>query len=198
MTSLRKTALVAGVWYLLSFVSIPTLGLYGGLRDPNYVLGPGSGTGVIWGGVLEMIVALAGIGTAVVLYPVVKRQGEARGDEGPSAGRCATGLPGRHGARVGAGRAAEADHQAAGLRRATRLAGLDGQRVHPYERVRAAIQRPVAERHHLRVQAGGHLRHLRARQRRHAQLLDQLLHPPGRHPSRYEVATTDTSLRDSR
>jgi uncharacterized protein DUF4386 len=77
MTSLRKTALVAGVLYLLTFVSIPTLGLYGGLRDPNYVLGPGSGTGVIWGGVLEMIVALAGIGTAVVLYPVVKRQNKA-------------------------------------------------------------------------------------------------------------------------
>ena len=76
MTSLRKTALVAGVLYLLSFVSIPTLGLYGAVRDPNYIVGPGSGTGVIWGGVLEMIVALAGIGTAVVLYPVVKRQNE--------------------------------------------------------------------------------------------------------------------------
>jgi len=32
---------------------------------------------VIFGGVLEIIVALAGIGTAVVLYPVVKRQNEA-------------------------------------------------------------------------------------------------------------------------
>ena len=77
MTWLRKTALAAGVLYVLSFVSIPTLGLYSGLRDPNYVVGPGSGTGAIWGGVLEMIVALAGIGTAVVLYPVVKRQNEA-------------------------------------------------------------------------------------------------------------------------
>jgi hypothetical protein len=46
------------------------------VRDANYVVGPGSGTGVIWGGVLEMIVALAGIGTAVALYPVVKRQNE--------------------------------------------------------------------------------------------------------------------------
>ncbi|MEV4621146.1 DUF4386 domain-containing protein [Asanoa sp. NPDC049573] len=78
MTPLRRTALVAGVCYLLSFVSIPTLGLYAGLRDPNYVLGPASGTGAIWGAVLETIVALAGIGTAVVLYPVVKRQSEAR------------------------------------------------------------------------------------------------------------------------
>jgi hypothetical protein len=47
------------------------------VRDANFIVGPGSGTGVIWGGVLEMIVALAGIGTAVVLYPVVKRQNEA-------------------------------------------------------------------------------------------------------------------------
>jgi Domain of unknown function (DUF4386) len=78
VTPLRKTALVAGVFYVLSFVSIPTLGLYAGLRDANYVVGPASGTGAIWGAVLEMIVALAGIGTAVALYPVVKRQGEAR------------------------------------------------------------------------------------------------------------------------
>jgi hypothetical protein len=76
MTSLRKTALVAGALYLLTFVSIPTLALYGPVREPNYILGPGPDTGVIWGGVLEMIVALACIGTAVVLYPVVKRQNE--------------------------------------------------------------------------------------------------------------------------
>jgi hypothetical protein len=74
MTPLRKTALAAGVLYLLTFVSVPTLALYAPVRDPNYVVGPGSGTGVIWGVVLEMIVALAGIGTAVVLYPVLRRQ----------------------------------------------------------------------------------------------------------------------------
>jgi hypothetical protein len=77
MDSLRKTALVAGVFYLLTFVSIPTLALYGPVHDPNYFVGPGSDTPVITGGVLEVIVALAGIGTAVVLYPVVKRQNEA-------------------------------------------------------------------------------------------------------------------------
>jgi Domain of unknown function (DUF4386) len=77
MTSLRKTALVAGVLYLLTFVSIPTLALYGPVKDPNYILGPGPDTPAIWGGVLEMIVALTCIGTAVVLYPVVKRQNEA-------------------------------------------------------------------------------------------------------------------------
>ncbi len=76
MTSLRKTALVAGVLYLLTFVSIPTLFLYAAVKSPNYIVGPGPDTAAIVGGILEMIVALAGIGTAVVLYPVVKRQNE--------------------------------------------------------------------------------------------------------------------------
>jgi Domain of unknown function (DUF4386) len=76
MSPLRKTALVAGVLYLLTFVSIPTLGLYVPVHDPNYVLGPGPDTGVFLGGILEVIVALAGVGTAVALYPLLKRQNE--------------------------------------------------------------------------------------------------------------------------
>src|SRR5438270_10172637 len=76
MDSLRKTALVAGVIYLLTFISIPTLFLYVPVHDPKYIVGPGPDTGVILGGILEMIVALAGIGTAVALYPVLKRQNE--------------------------------------------------------------------------------------------------------------------------
>jgi len=74
MNALRKTSLVAGAFYLLTFVSIPTLALYSSVRGPNYVLGAGPDTPVILGAILEMIVALAGIGTAVTLYPVVKRQ----------------------------------------------------------------------------------------------------------------------------
>ncbi|SNY37671.1 DUF4386 domain-containing protein [Paractinoplanes atraurantiacus] len=77
MTPLRKTALAGGVAYLLTFVSIPTLGLYEPVRDAQFVLGDGPATGVIWGGVLEMVVALACIATAVILYPVVRRQDEA-------------------------------------------------------------------------------------------------------------------------
>jgi Domain of unknown function (DUF4386) len=55
-------------------VSIPTLALYGQVHDPNYVAGPGPDTPVIVSGILEVIVALAGIGSAVALYPVLKRQ----------------------------------------------------------------------------------------------------------------------------
>ena len=72
----RKTALVAGVFYLLTFVSIPTLFLYAAVKSPNYIVGAGPDTAVIVGAILEMIVALAGIGTAVALFPVLKRQNE--------------------------------------------------------------------------------------------------------------------------
>jgi hypothetical protein len=77
MSPARKTSLAAGVLYLLTFVSIPTLFLYGPVRhDPKYILGPGPDTAVFFGGILEIVVALAVIGTAVALYPVLKRQNE--------------------------------------------------------------------------------------------------------------------------
>ena len=77
MDSTRKTALVAGVFYLITFVSIPTLALYGPVKNHrDWILGSGGHTALLVGGFLEVIVALAGIGTAVTLYPVVKRQNE--------------------------------------------------------------------------------------------------------------------------
>src|SRR5258708_414976 len=76
MSPHRKTALVAGVLYLLTFVSIPTLVIYGPVKGANYILGAGPDTSAIIGGILEIIVALAGIGTAVALYPVLKKQNE--------------------------------------------------------------------------------------------------------------------------
>ena len=77
MDSLRKTALIAGIFYLVTFISIPTLALYGPVKNHrDWILGSGGHTAVLVGGFLEVIVALAGIGTAVTLYPVVKRQNE--------------------------------------------------------------------------------------------------------------------------
>ncbi len=77
MTSTRKTALVAGIFYLITFISIPTLALYGPIKNHrDWILSSGGHTAVLVGGFLEVIVALAGIGTAVTLYPVVKRQNE--------------------------------------------------------------------------------------------------------------------------
>src|SRR5215210_6741531 len=78
MSPLRKAALVAGILYLLTFVSIPSpFFLYAQVRNNReYILGPGPDTAVLVGGILEIIVALAGVGTAVALYPVLKRQNE--------------------------------------------------------------------------------------------------------------------------
>jgi Domain of unknown function (DUF4386) len=77
MTSTRKTALVAGVFYLITFISIPTLAIYRPvLNHRDWIISSGGHTGVLVGGLLEVIVALAGIGTAVTLYPVIKRQHE--------------------------------------------------------------------------------------------------------------------------
>jgi hypothetical protein len=45
-------------------------------NDPNYILGPGADTQVLFAGFLDVVLALACIGTAVALYPVVKRQNE--------------------------------------------------------------------------------------------------------------------------
>jgi hypothetical protein len=72
----RKRSLTAGIFYLLTFVSIPTLFLYNPVKSANYIIGPGPDTRVIIGGILEIIVALAGIGTAVVLFPLLKKQNE--------------------------------------------------------------------------------------------------------------------------
>jgi hypothetical protein len=77
MDSMRKTALVAGLFYLITFISIPSLALYGIVKnDPSFIISAGNDTGILVGGFLEVIVALAGIGTAVALFSVVKRQHE--------------------------------------------------------------------------------------------------------------------------
>lgn len=75
--SMRMTALAGGVLYLMTFLSIPRLALFGPVLDnPDYILGSGSTTGVIIGIVLELIVAFAIVGTGVALYPILKRQNE--------------------------------------------------------------------------------------------------------------------------
>jgi len=76
MRASRKQSLAAGIFYLLTFVSIPTLGLYSNAHKADFVLGSGPDSSVYIGAVLEMIVALTCIGTAIALYPVVKKQTE--------------------------------------------------------------------------------------------------------------------------
>jgi hypothetical protein len=78
MDSLRKTALVGGALYLITFVtSIPARVLFGPVKDPNFILGTGvADNQVLFAGLLDVLLAFACIGTAVALYPVIKRQNE--------------------------------------------------------------------------------------------------------------------------
>ena len=49
MSSTRKTALVAGVFYLITFISIPTLALYEPVKNHrDWILGSGSHTACSW------------------------------------------------------------------------------------------------------------------------------------------------------
>jgi hypothetical protein len=75
----RRTALAAGVLFLITFIaSIPALALFQPvLDDPaGYIAGGGQDARIYAGVVLEMIVILANIGTAVVLFPILRRTSE--------------------------------------------------------------------------------------------------------------------------
>jgi hypothetical protein len=78
VSSHRKISLVTGVFFILTFISaIAGLILYAPvLNDPDYVLGAGADTRVQWGAFCEVILAITNIGTAVALFPIVKRQNE--------------------------------------------------------------------------------------------------------------------------
>lgn len=71
----RRAAAVAGTFYLITFISsIPALLLLGPVLDnPDYIVGAGPDTSVLWGSFLDFVNAIACIGTAVALYPVVRR-----------------------------------------------------------------------------------------------------------------------------
>jgi hypothetical protein len=77
--STRKTAFVAGALFIITFVTaIPAaLFLYlPVLNDANYILGAGADTRVALGALLEVLLIIANVGTAVVLFPILKRQNE--------------------------------------------------------------------------------------------------------------------------
>jgi hypothetical protein len=75
--STRTIATVTGALFLITFItSIPAAFVFYPplLDDPNFILGAGADAGVSMGVLLEVILVIANIGTAVVLYPLVKRQ----------------------------------------------------------------------------------------------------------------------------
>src|ERR1019366_4483417 len=68
-----------GVLYLITFVtSIPALALYETvLRHPvSYIAGAGHDKQVLLGALLELLLIIANIGTAVVIFPILRRLSE--------------------------------------------------------------------------------------------------------------------------
>lgn len=79
MSSDQRAARIVGWLFIGTFVfSIPGLLLYGPIlhHHGTYVLGGGHDTQIAFGAFLEILSAICGVGTAVVLFPIVKRQSE--------------------------------------------------------------------------------------------------------------------------
>jgi hypothetical protein len=78
MEPARRTAFLAGVFFVITFITaIPALLLYDPvLNDADYILGAGADTRVELGSFLEVLLAIANIATAVVLFPILRRQQE--------------------------------------------------------------------------------------------------------------------------
>jgi hypothetical protein len=73
----RRRARIAGIWFVVTFISIAALPLYDSvLNNHGFIVGAGGDARVQLGAVVEIITAIAGIGTAVTLYPILRRQSE--------------------------------------------------------------------------------------------------------------------------
>jgi ABC-type transport system involved in cytochrome c biogenesis permease subunit len=76
-TADRKLARIAGIFFIVTFISIAALPLYHSvLNNHSFVVGGTGDTLVSLGAVAEIITLIAGIGTAVALYPLLRRQSE--------------------------------------------------------------------------------------------------------------------------
>jgi hypothetical protein len=74
----RRVARITGVLWILTFItSIPAYLLYDPvLSDTGFITGTGSEARVLVGAFLELLLIIANIGTAVVPFSILKRQGE--------------------------------------------------------------------------------------------------------------------------
>src|SRR3954449_1767953 len=75
----QKRARVFGVLYLITFVtSIPALALYQSVLDHpvGYIAGAGHDQQILFAALLELLLIIANIGTAVVIFPIVRRENE--------------------------------------------------------------------------------------------------------------------------
>jgi hypothetical protein len=79
VNSARKTALVTGVFFMITIIPAPIAQFFlydSVLNDVDYIVGAGADANVRLGAFLEVLIAIAIIGTAVTLFPLLKRQHE--------------------------------------------------------------------------------------------------------------------------
>ena len=74
----RRTSLIAGIFWAFTFIfSIPALFFYDPvLNHVNYIVGAGADTRVAFGALFEIFLVISGIASAIVLFPILKRQNE--------------------------------------------------------------------------------------------------------------------------
>src|SRR4051812_35235238 len=73
----RRLARIAGIFMVITFISIPALPLYDHvLNHTRFIVGGGGDMRVQLGALFEILTLVAGIGMAVPAYPVLKRQSE--------------------------------------------------------------------------------------------------------------------------
>src|SRR6185436_10677265 len=73
----RRVALIAGIFMVITFISIPALPLYDQvLNHTQFIAGGGGDTRVHLGVLFEILTLISGIGMAVTLYPVLRRASE--------------------------------------------------------------------------------------------------------------------------
>jgi Domain of unknown function (DUF4386) len=79
MTEDQRNARIFGVLFIITFItSIAAVALFQSvLDDPaGYIAGDGKDNQIYLGAFLELLLIIANVGTAVVLYPIVRRQNE--------------------------------------------------------------------------------------------------------------------------
>jgi hypothetical protein len=73
----RRVARIAGIIMVITFISIPALPLYDQvLNHASFIVGSGGDGRVYLGALFEILTLIGGIGFAVTLYPVLRRQSE--------------------------------------------------------------------------------------------------------------------------
>jgi hypothetical protein len=73
---LRRTAAIVGWLFIVTYVTSITakIGFYPPIFEAGYITSNGDDSRVLWGVWAEAILIIANIGTATVIYPILKRQ----------------------------------------------------------------------------------------------------------------------------